>query len=423
MEYRPRVVDDELDVLLAELPAIAIEGAKAVGKTATAERRARTIHRLDDPDRLTVLEADLARMTRDEPPVLLDEWQRLPATWDVVRRAVDAGAEPGRFLLTGSANPTTAATHSGAGRIVALRMRPLSLHERLPGAAHVGLADLLTGNRSAVGGASALTLPDYVEEILGSGLPAVRPLSGRARRAQLDAYLQRVVDHDFSEVGLRVRNPALLTRWMTAYAAATATTASFETIRDASTSGEGDKPARSTTTPYRDALEALWIAEPVRAWMPSTNRLKRLGERPKHHLADPALAARLLGVDAQTLLDGESTGPAIPRDGTLLGHLFESLVTLSVRVYAQASEARVHHLRTHNGGHEVDLVVERGDGRVVAIEVQLSPRITDDDVRHLHWLRDRIGDQLLDALVITTGPEAYRRPDGVAVVPAALLGP
>lgn len=175
--------------------------------------------------------------------------------------------------------------------------------------------------------------------------------------------------------------------------------------------------------PHRDVLERLWILDPVTAWMPTRNPITRLTRSPKHHLVDPALAARLLGIGAEALLGGEEAGPPVPRDGTLLGHLFESLVTLSVRVYAQAAEAKVGHLRTAGGQQEVDLVVEREDQRVVAVEVKLSRTVDDADVRHLHWLRERLGGDLLDAVVVTTGPEAYRRPDGVAVVPAALLGP
>lgn len=115
--------------------------------------------------------------------------------------------------------------------------------------------------------------------------------------------------------------------------------------------------------------------------------------------------------------------PPIPRDGTLLGALFESLVTLDVRVYAQAAEARVGHLRTAGGEHEVDLIVERDDGRVVAIEVKLNATVRDGDVRQLAWLHERLGDDLLGMIVVTTGAAAYRRADGVGVVPAALLAP
>jgi len=153
---------------------------------------------------------------------------------------------------------------------------------------------------------------------------------------------------------------------MRAYAAATATTATFETIRDAATPGVGNKPAWTTTLPWRDILTRLWLLDPVQAWLPTNNKLNELAAADKHHLADPALAARLLNVTAGKLLSG---------------------------------------------------------GGVVGLEVKLSAVVNDGDVKHLNWLRDRIGDQLLDAVLVNTGNEAYRRPDGIAVIPAALLGP
>jgi uncharacterized protein len=175
--------------------------------------------------------------------------------------------------------------------------------------------------------------------------------------------------------------------------------------------------------PYRDVLERLYVLDPLPGWRPTRSHIKRLTEPPKHHLADPALATSLLGLTSRQLLAGEEPALAVPRDGTFLGALFESLVTQSVRVYAQATEASVGHLRTFAGEREVDLIVERGDGRAVALEVKLHPVASDKDVGHLNWLREQIGDDLLDAVVVTTGSEAYRRPDGIAVVPAALLGP
>ena len=123
-------------------------------------------------------------------------------------------------------------------------------------------------------------------------------------------------------------------------------------------------------------------------------------------------------MDVDALLSGEAGGPHIPRDCTLFGNLFESLVTLSVRVYAQAAEANVRHLRTHDGRHEVDLIVERADQRVLAIETKLSASVGDADVKHLLWLKGHLGNGVLDAVIVTTGTQAYRRPDGVAVVPA-----
>ena len=421
MNYRPRIVDAELDQLIAGLPAISLEGPKAVGKTETALRRAQTVHRLDDPGHLEIIRAAPERLTTGEQPILIDEWQRHPASWDLVRRAVDQDPSPARFLLTGSAAPAVAPTHSGAGRIVTLRMRPMSLAERGIETPTVRLADLLTGARPSLAGTTRLTLADYTDEITRSGFPAIRELSGRLLRAQLDGYLDRIVERDFIEAGHSVRNQGALRRWLTAYAAASSTTASYEAIRDAASSGESDKPAKTTTIPYRATLAQLWMIEDVPAWTPTRNRLRRLAASPVHQLADPALAARLLGIDAGALIDGAPAGPPIPRDGTLLGALFESLVTLSVRTYAQVNEANVRHLRTRAGEREIDLIIERDDGRIVALEVKLSATIDDTDTRHLKWLADAIGGELLDAAVITTGKQAYRRSDGIGIIPAALL--
>lgn len=422
-EYLPRVVDGELDELLAGLPAVAIEGPKAVGKTETARRRAKTIHRLDDGAQRAIAEADPARLLSGDTPILIDEWQRVPESWDLLRRAVDRGANAGQYLVTGSASGKGLPTHSGAGRIVTLRMRPLSLTERGVGSATVSLRSLLTGKRPPLEGETTVDLERYATEIVQSGLPGMRGLTSRLLRAQLDGYVRRIVDRDFEEMGRQVRNPTVLRAWMAAYAAASSTTASYETIRDAATSGHSEKPSKTTVIPYRDVLERLWIVDPVPAWLPRRTRIARLAAPPKHQLADPALAAELLGVDVDALLEAKSVGRPALRDGPLLGALFESLVTLDVRVYAQPAEARVGHLRTWRGEREVDLIVERRDGRVLAIEVKLARVPRDEDVRHLRWLRDELGDELLDAIVITSGPTAYRRQDGIGVVPAALLGP
>jgi predicted AAA+ superfamily ATPase len=176
-------------------------------------------------------------------------------------------------------------------------------------------------------------------------------------------------------------------------------------------------------TSYREALQKLWILDPVPAWIPSRNYFSRLAHPEKHQLTDPALGAALLGVTEESLLRGDEGAVSMPRDGTLLGQLFESLVVQSLRVYAQAAEGEVKHLRTKGGRQEIDVIVERHDRRVLAIEVKLGGAVSDTDVRHLHWLGDKLGPDLLDAVVVTSGPSAYRRQDGIAVVPAALLGP
>lgn len=422
MIYQRRTIDSELADLFPELPAIALDGPKAVGKTSTAVRHASAVIALDDPAAREVVTADPSSILTRTRPILVDEWQHVPAVWDVVRRAVDHDPQGRQFLLTGSASPAAGATaHSGAGRITRLRMRPMTLGERGVATPTVSLSDLLQGGRNPLAGESGLGVADYVTHIAASGFPGIARLGDRARRLQLESYLFDVVDRDLPEQGTIVRRPETLMNWLRAYAAATSSTASYTSILDAATPGEANKPARSTVEHHRELLTRLWLLDPVPAWAPAGAKLARLGAAPKHHLADPALALSLLGLAPQALLDGEGT-PLGPQAGTMIGRMFESLATLGVRVSAQAAEAKVSHLRTRNGDHEVDLILTRPDGRIVAIEVKLARTVSDGDVRHLHWLQDRLGELLIDAIVLTTGPSAYRRRDGVGVVPLALLG-
>ena len=423
MRYTRRIIDDELDELFGEIPAIAIDGPKAVGKTTTAEQRVRGLLRLDAKANREAVHADPNLLLSRARPLLIDEWQQVPEVWDVVRRAVDDDPSGGQFLLVGSASPRHGATaHSGAGRIGRLRMRPMTLSERGIASPTASLHELLTGSRPPLDGVTDVRLADYAHEIVASGFPGMRNLGARALKFQLDSYLRNAVDRDVPEQGLAVRKPEAMLGWLRAYAAATSTTASYTAVLDAATAGVSDKPARSTTVAYRDVLTQLWLLDPVPAWGPAGNPLARLAQSPKHHLADPALAARLLGLSVDALLTGEGR-PIGPQAGGMLGHLFESLVTLCVRVAAQAAGATIGHLRTRNGDHEIDLVLVRDDGKVLAVEVKLSATIYDRDVAHLRWLGDHLGSNLLDAVIINTGPNAYRRPDGIGVVPLALLGP
>jgi uncharacterized protein len=184
------------------------------------------------------------------------------------------------------------------------------------------LAELLRGRRPKLDGATSIELEDYVEEILASGFPGLRGTSDRALRTQLDGYLARIVDREFAELGHQLRNPSGLRRWMAAYAAAPSSTTTFEKIRSAAASGAGEIPTRRAAAPYRKILERLWLLDPVEGWLPTRRHLSRLGTHEKHQLADPALAARLLGATKSALLEGDAAGPPIPRDGTLAGALF-----------------------------------------------------------------------------------------------------
>ncbi len=420
-EYVRRVIDDELDALFPHLPAILIDGPKAVGKTSTALQRAKSIHRLHRPAERLIAQADPELLLVGESPILIDEWQCVPSVWDAVKTDVDNHNQGGRFLLTGSM--PTVGTHSGAGRITPVRLRPLTIPERGASTPTVSLRDLLQGESPGIQGDCPLGLNEYVDLILASGFPGFQRLSGDPLNKQLDGYLSRIVDADMREAGSQHRKPATVMAWLRAYAATTATTASWEKIRSSTELIGVASPTKATAAPYVDVLTRLRILDEVQAWSPGNNHLTTLGQTPKHFLADPALAARLTRMTKQKLLKGDSP-KTMPRDGTFLGALFESLAALSLLVFAQAAGAEVFHLRTHGGDHEVDFIVERPDGKVLAVEVKLTSAVDSTHMRHLHWLKRIIGDDLVGSVVINTGNVAYRRrQDGIAVVPLGLLGP
>jgi len=418
--YRRRIVDDELDYLLKELPAVLLDGPKAIGKTETAKQRAQTIVRLNRDRELQLADARLDSLLLKPTPVLFDEWQRLPQVWEAVKDSVDVDKTPARFILTGSAPLDD--THSGAGRIPSLRMRPLTLPERLVCTPSVSLESLLKGERGEISGTSSLTLEDYTDLILRSGFPGFQDLSARTLNLHLDTYLERLVNVDMKEAGTVIRQPETLMRWLRAYAATIATTTSWAKLRDGATAGESDKPSKTTTIRYTEALHRLRILDEVPPWLPGDNHLSRLGQSPKRFLADPALAARLVEVPRDRLLEGE--GPtASPATGTYLGALFESLVALSLFVFCDVNAVPLRHLRTWSGDHEVDFIVVGSGGKVIAIEAKVGSTVRPDHVEHLNWLKEQLGDKLLDAVVVNTGSDAYRRKDGIAVVPLSLLGP
>lgn len=426
MIYLPRVVDAQLSEYVRGTRAVAIEGPRAVGKTASASRFAATVLRLDDPAVRAIAAADrFAYLQELDPPVLIDEWQLDPPIWDAARRLVDDDPIPGRFLLTGSANPGETRLHSGSGRFLRVRMRPLSFAERPIEVPTVSLAALWRGERE-VRGRTGVALHDYADEITGSGFPGLRDEPAAVRRQAIGDYLQYAIEHEVPSLGGLHRRPAALRAWLRPYAAASSSTASLRSIAAAASPEE--LPSKVTIAEYRDVLKRLWLLDEVPAWLPSGTSLTQVMQVPKHQLADPALAASVLGVDAVGLVRATGDADSDPRlralrDAPLFGALFESLVTLSLRVYAGPLGLEVGHLRTHRGDREIDLILQGSDGRVLAVEVKLAATADDHDVRHLRWLAERIGDRLVDSVVVTTGPAAYRRPDGIAVVPLALLGP
>jgi predicted AAA+ superfamily ATPase len=421
LKYVRRHIDERLDALVPHLPAILLDGPKGVGKTLTALQRAKSVLRLDTPQVQNLVAGNLESIHLGDKPILLDEWQRSPEVWTEVKRAVDSDNAGGQYILTGSF--PSRPTHSGAGRIVDLRMRPMTLIERQVATSEISLMALSLETQVQIFGETKLVAQDYMSEVFSSGFPGMRSDVDEIVETQISAYVNRIVDVDVAIEGVGTRKPASLMAWLKSYAAATSTTSTMETIRDSSKIGFEAALSRPAVESILEALTRLRILDDVPAWIPLGSDFARLGSLPKRYLADPALAVNLLGYRKSDLLSGQEGEPNFDRYGPLIGRLFEALAVLCIRVYAETNSWKVSHFRDRNGRREVDLILEVGGSKVIAVEIKLAQTPRDSDFGNLLWLKEQLGDSVVDSVLITTGPYAYRHNNGVAVVPLGLLGP
>lgn len=404
--YVPRFVDALLDELLAELDAVMITGPRACGKTTTAARRVRTMVRLDDPRQATTFAAAAdAALAAAEPPVLLDEWQEVPDVLGAVKRAVDTRRGPGRFLLTGSVRARMSNdVWAGTGRVTPLEMAGLTVAEQRGCTEGAVFLDRLfdPSMRPPLLVSEAPDVTDYVELALAGGFPDALGLGSRARAAWFTGYVDQLVHRDAVQVGA-IRVPERLMATLRAVVACTAGTPADTTLAEAA--GVDVRTVRG----YLDLLEDLRVIVRLPAW--HSNRLSRLVKSPKLHVADPGIAAAVLGVDARGAL----------LDGHVLGQLLETFVVAQLRPLLQLGTHPVSmsHLRDRGGEHEIDIVLENPRGEVVAIEVKAAARAGARDVRHLEWLRDRLGERFVRGVVLTTGSVGRELSDRVLELPIA----
>lgn len=408
MDYLARHADKRLTRLLDVHPALLIEGVRGAGKTSTASQLAAATLRLDHPPTAQIVANDPEAACKALPsPLLIDEWQRVPTVWDAVRRMIDEDRSPGRFILSGSSRAAvTADIHAGAGRILPVRLRPMTLSERRGVAPTVSLEDLAEQGIDAVRGArSTLTPTQQVAPTVESGLPGYLGMEPLDHQEALRSYLDLAVSRDLVEITSTPRNTSKLRRYVGAYGATVGTNAEHAVIHHAAS------VSKATGETYHDLLDRLGLIEELPGW--SHNRLKRLTKRPKRHLIDPALASA----------DHYDTAASLSERRPRLGELFESVAVCQIRATAEALGLgwRFGHLRTAGGDNEIDLVADLPDGGVVAFEVKLSETVGPADARHLASLRDRLGDAFRAGLVVHPGTAAFRLDDRIAAVPLDTL--
>lgn len=416
--YMPRIADREVERALRASPAVVVEGPRACGKTWTGRRHARSEVPFDSVFENRLAAQIAPRELLDGPvPRLLDEWQLAPGVWDAMRRACDDRGRKGQFILTGSADPPDDATrHSGAGRIIRVRMRPMSLFESGESSESVSLGGLLASEPVSAP-PPARELPDVADLACRGGWPGLLSDEPATAQLQLRGYLDEISRTDISRVDGIARDPAGVRRLLASVGRNVATQATLKTL-GADIAGGAQTLHPQTVKSYLDALARLFVTEELPAWRPHLRSRAELRRAPKRYFADPSLAVAALRSNSDRLM-GELS---------YFGLLFESLVLRDLAVYARANDWELSHYRD-SSGLEVDVILTSLDyRRWAAVEVKLGgAEPVEQAVRSLRRLRERIDTERMGdpakLIVVTAGGPGFEYPDGTAVVPITALGP
>ena len=423
--YKKRVVDAILDFYLECMGAVLIEGPKWCGKTRTGEEHAKSVIKLQDPDHVdkyrAAVKAKPSILLEGPTPRLIDEWQDFPILWNAVRHLVDERGEDGQFILTGSAVPReekrdeAPPRHTGTGRIIRMRMRPMSLWESGESTGQISLSTLFDGVGD-VTGQSRIGMDDIAHLICRGGWPqSVLAKTPRAAYVKSSSYVDEVVHEDVHRVDGVERNPDRVRNLLKSLARNISTLTTAETIlQDMKTNDP--TICEKTVSSYLNALRKIFLVEDVPAWSPSLKSRLAIRSAAKRQFVDPSVATAVLGATPRRLLN----------DFRSFGSFFESLCVRDMRVYAQPLDGEVRHYRDQTG-LEADMIVVLKDGRWGAVEVKLGAGDIDSAAEGLKKLKAKVDVSRMghpSFLMVLTGTDlGYTREDGVIVCPLGCLKP
>ena len=408
--------------------AVLIEGPKWTGKTTTAEQQAKSVIKLQDPDKaeeyLTTAATKPSLLLKGEQPRLIDEWQDAPMIWDAVRTAVDnTGGKPGQFILTGSNTvDKTKIRHTGTGRITRMKIYPMSLWESLESSGEVSIQELFNNPDYDIDGASSkLDIPGLILTACRGGWPATLQMPPKASMFIAKDYVNSVCENDISAVDNKQRNPKIARQIMKSYARNISTLAKKSNILADVTASEDISLSMNTFDDYIAALEKLFVIQDIDAWCPAIRSKTAIRSSPKRCFVDSSIAVAAMNVNAEALETQLKT----------FGFIFEQMCIRDLKAYTADFNSRISYYRDRYG-LEADLVLHLEDGRYALIECKLGSREIDDGAKYLLELKRLIQEHnktekqvpirepdLL--IVITGGTMAYSRPDGVKVIPLACL--
>ena len=419
-QYKPRIIDAQVERYLKNFGAVCIEGPKWCGKTWTSSYHSQSEYLIGDPNNnfqnRQLAELSPSIVLEGDTPRLLDEWQEVPPIWDAVRYTVDQRGKKAQFILTGSSTPQRKGIlHSGAGRIGILRMRTMSLYESGDSSGIVSLKELCDGNLSP-----ALTgevdLRDLVYYIVRGGWPGNIDVSPEDAHILPESYIHAIIDDDAQRIDDIKYDKQKMLLLLRSLARNESTAVSNSRLLSDISDYEDTSIDRNTVTQYLDVFSRLFLLENQQAFSSNIRSSVRLKQAEKRHFCDPALACALINANPERLL----------RDLNTLGFMFEAMCERDLKIYAESFGASVYHYQDYRN-REIDAVIELDDGRWCAFEIKLGANQIDAAAANLVSIRDDIAKEEKGVppsiLCVISGMSnaAYRRPDGVFVVPITAL--
>lgn len=418
-KYYPRIIDNLLKKKLRSSGAVLLKGPKWCGKSTSASQIANSIIYMQDPStreqNIALAKASPKKLLDREAPLLIDEWQTIPFIWDAIRFEIDQRSSFGQFILTGSSSPleTTDIIHSGLGRISTLAMRPMSLYESQDSGGEYSIKDLFDGVYPS-GAISKLDVLDYAYLACRGGFPSVLELGKEDSLEIAKNYFDSLINQDFMLNAKQERDTRKFRLTLRSYARNIGTSCPMATILK-DVNGENLPISDTTVSSYLKYLNDIFVIDELSAWSPSLRSKTAIRTSPKRYFADPSIAAAALDVSPDDLINDFKT----------FGFVFEAMAIRDLKIYAEANGAHLFHYRDKND-FEVDAIIHFGNGKWAAIEIKLY----DDDAiekscKNLIKFKDNVNNQKMGEptflMVLTGTKNAYRREDGVFVVPIGCL--
>lgn len=427
MEYLHRIADKLLSDRLSAFGAVLIEGPKWCGKTTTASQQAKSIIRLQDPDMreayMATAKARPSNLLKGETPRLIDEWQDAPVIWDAVRVAVDDRQKNGQFILTGSNSVDRKKIHhSGTGRIARIRMLPMSLYESMESTGEISISELFATPQKELGGEmSRMSVNDLIFAACRGGWPAsLITDNNTAKLSVAQVYVEGLLSEDISRIDEVRRDPDIAEAILRSYARNISTLAKKSSMmKDVIAITE--TCSQNTFDDYVDALSKLFVIQDIDAWSPAVRSASAIRKGKKRCFVDPSIPIAILGLSPEQL----------EIDLKTFGFLFECMCIRDLRVYSQALGGKISYYHDRYD-LEADAVLHLQDGRYALLEFKLGSEEIEKGAAHLLEIRDLVRKYNIKEgqirlrepdllIVITGGPMAYTRPEGVHVVPLACL--